>query len=452
MRGNYLLTTLGMLIACAGILDPRLAQAQTYGQATSPPIAFYGNGYVLLQHGNVLYGFVKPQADRLTIVLDKGNEVTVSNRQVLTVGKSKETLYAYQVRAIRRWGTGEHWHLAQWCIQNGLLDQAIEHYLELEKTAADIPKFKQLDLQLRQALLADAQVQKALIAQGYTDPIESPTADTAEPQPEVVTASVESDADEPVMLAHAFEAKRGARGETMQGPARILPGYVRRSFQTEILPIFVSRCGQSGCHGMLAKNDFQIFQPVGHQAASISERDLESLLRYIDSDDPIRSSIMQYATRPHGSQRNPSIHPNRDEDRVLLEKILRWMQAISPKSMDPSLAVTDQVLSRLNPNTFGGVPASVEPAVALIPKNSIRDTLRRRDDELPEQDRNAKLSKPAKSGPPPVVLNAAELQELEDAILKLEKIESNGQTRRDPFDPAEFNAKYAGNSDAIPKK
>jgi hypothetical protein len=59
------------------------------------------------------------------------------------------------------------------------------------------------------------------------------------------------------------------------------------------------------------------------------------------------------------------------------------------------------------------------------------------------EDRNAKLSKPAKSAPPPVVLNAAELQELESAISKLEKMELGSKAQRDPLDPNEFNTKYS---------
>ena len=136
----------------------------------SAPLAHYGEGYVLLQHGAVMHGFIKPQADSVTIVMDKGKEVTVSKRQILTIGASKEALYKYQTKAIRKWGTGEHWHLAQWCIQNGMLDQAIEHYLELEKQASENPRFKQLDLQLKQALLEDESVRRAMAQQGIELP------------------------------------------------------------------------------------------------------------------------------------------------------------------------------------------------------------------------------------------------------------------------------------------
>jgi len=443
MRGTHLLLAIVATLVVEGPFVGRCLLGQLPSTATPQPIPFYGQGYVLLQHGNVLQGFVKPHADRLTIVLDKGNEVTLPNRQVLTVAKTKEALYAYQVRSIRKWGTGEHWHLAHWCIQNGLIDQAIEHYTELEKTVADSPKFKQLDLQLREALLADEKVQQALAEQGIPNPM-APVPELDANASFLVTASHST--EEPARLASALHRK-----ELDQAP-RILPGYMRRSFQTEILPIVVSRCGQSGCHGMLSKNDFQVFQPVGDQAASITQKNLDTIMRYIDADEPLNTSLVQYATRPHGNQRNASLHPNRDEERVLLEKILKWIQSLSASSLDPS-SVTTHALSGASPAAASDVSNRVQSAVALVPKNLVQNSGQRGfpSDSFPVQDRNAKLSKPARSGAPAVVLDASELRDIEDAIKKLEGIEKGGSAARDPFDPAVFNAKYSNAGGSSPK-
>ncbi|MFN9434159.1 MAG: hypothetical protein ACK6DC_04365, partial [Planctomycetota bacterium] len=326
----------------------RSSLAQTGSSKGAQPIAFYGEGYVMLQHGNVIHGFVKPHADRITIALDKGNEVTVPNRQVLTVGKNLESLYNFQVRAIRKWGTGEHWHLAQWCIQNGLLDQAIEHYTELEKTASSSPKFKQLDLQLRQALLADTQVQRMLEERGIPNPI--------------VPANYQE------MASPQASAKFSDRDSERPGgdrPIPMVPGYLRRGFQTEVLPIVVARCGQSGCHGMLSKNDFQVFQPVGEQASSITQKNLDTLMLYVDHEEPMQTSLIQYAIRPHGSQRNPSIQPNRDEDRVLMDKILKWLKSVAENES----------------GIPGPEPMQVKPAVALVPKSAVQQQANRRSSE-----------------------------------------------------------------------
>ena len=468
----------GLMVSCS-LLPGSLGLAQSDTTATnsasrgagnrgsaaggSAPLAHYGEGYVLLQHGAVMHGFIKPQADSVTIVMDKGKEVTVSKRQILTIGASKEALYRYQTKAIRKWGTGEHWHLAQWCIQNGMLDQAIEHYLELEKQASDNPRFKQLDLQLKQALLEDESVRRAMVQQGIELPggvgavnngAENSTVKDSGVGVEVLGAvpgvqgkSIKQpeglDVEEPVRLVSSF-------------PAHTIPGYVRKSFQTEITPVVVARCGQSGCHGMLAKNPFQIFQPVGEQAASINDRNLERVLRYIDSENPTESDLLKYAAQAHGTQRNASLNMNRDEDRIHLERIAQWIQSLSRlPSGDSSVAGTNRVISA-GAMQVGGVEQGVRTAHAVASKSaggSVGNTsglggsrpLKETSEVV--ADRNAKLSKPPKTGGAGVVIDALELAGIEEEIAKLERkpaAEGPGakSAAKDPFDAKIFNSKH----------
>ena len=151
-------------------------------------------------------------------------------------------------------------------------------------------------------------------------------------------------------------------------------------------------------------------------------------MAYVDHNDPIQTSLIQYAIRPHGSQRNPSIQPNREEDRVLMDKVLQWLRSLSESESGATASE----------------PSPVAPAVAMVPKSSVQQQSRRGAQEgFPQQDRNAKLSKPAKSAPPPVVLNASELKEIEDAIAKLEQKHQEKKGTRDPFDPSIFNAKFS---------
>ena len=390
-------------------IGPKAALAQPNPTASNSALNFYGDGFVLLQHGAVLQGFVKPQADSVTVVMDKGKQVTLAKKQILVIGPSMDSLYKYQTRAIRKWGTGEHWHLAQWCIQNGMLDQAIEHYLELEKQAADNPKFKQLDLQLKQALMADENVRQAMAIQGIQPP-------------------------EPVVQASAVLPRAPASSEP-SFPVHTVPGYLRRNFQTEITPIVVSRCGQSGCHGILSKNNFQIFQPVGEQAASINERNLEKFLRFVDASQPDQSDLLNYAARPHGAQRNASFNLQREEDRHHLEKLAKWirsLEGLTPQSPSPSTTNP----SAPNPVVQAAVYAKpesnseVKQAVAPSPK----------------------LSKPPKNGSGSVAIDAGELMEIQEEIRKLEKAASKQTKATDPFDAKIFNSKYRNEDPANAQK
>ncbi|RLS69331.1 MAG: hypothetical protein DWH99_13185 [Planctomycetota bacterium] len=388
---------------------PKAALAQPNPTASNSALNFYGDGFVLLQHGAVLQGFVKPQADSVTVVMDKGKQVTLAKKQILVIGPSMDSLYKYQTRAIRKWGTGEHWHLAQWCIQNGMLDQAIEHYLELEKQAADNPKFKQLDLQLKQALMADENVRQAMAIQGIQPP-------------------------EPVVQASAVLPRAPASSEP-SFPVHTVPGYLRRNFQTEITPIVVSRCGQSGCHGILSKNNFQIFQPVGEQAASINERNLEKFLRFVDASQPDQSDLLNYAARPHGAQRNASFNLQREEDRHHLEKLAKWirsLEGLTPQSPSPSTT---------NPSAPNPV---VQAAVYAKPES----TSEVKQAVAP----SPKLSKPPKNGSGSVAIDAGELMEIQEEIRKLEKAASKQTKATDPFDAKIFNSKYRNEDPANAQK
>jgi hypothetical protein len=383
---------------------PRATLAQPNPTATNSALNFYGDGFVLLQHGAVLQGFVKPQADSVTVVMDKGKQVTLAKKQILIIGPSMDSLYKYQTRAIRKWGTGEHWHLAQWCIQNGMLDQAIEHYLELEKQASDNPKFKQLDLQLKQALMADENVRQAMAIQGIQPP-------------------------EPVVQASAVLPRAPAPSEP-SFPVHTVPGYLRRNFQTEITPIVVSRCGQSGCHGILSKNNFQIFQPVGEQAASINERNLEKFLRFVDASQPDQSDLLNYAARPHGAQRNASFNLQREEDRHHLEKLAKWIRSLE--------GLTHQGPSPSNPNPVVQAASYAKPESTSEVQQAVAPS--------------PKLSKPPKSGSGSVAIDAGELMEIQEEIRKLEKTASKQTKATDPFDAKIFNSKYRNEDPANAQK
>jgi hypothetical protein len=182
---------------------------------------------------------------------------------------------------------------------------------------------------------------------------------------------------------------------------------------------------------MLAKNPFQIFQPVGEQAASINERNLERILRYINVQQPAESDLLLYASQAHGTQRNASLNLNREEDRIHLDRIAQWIQS----------------LSRVQSNELKEEGASrvVQAAATGITEGAVH----RKDGESLVADRNAKLSKPPKSGGPAVAIDAAELALIEQEIAKLErvpvgKVGSDESASKDPFDAKIFNAKHRG--------
>jgi hypothetical protein len=244
---------------------------------------------------------------------------------------------------------------------------------------------------------------------------------------------------EPVVQASAVVPRAPASSEP-SFPVHTVPGYLRRNFQTEITPIVVSRCGQSGCHGILSKNNFQIFQPVGEQAASINERNLEKFLRFVDASQPDQSDLLNYAARPHGAQRNASFNLQREEDRHHLEKLAKWirsLEGLTPQGPSPSTT---------NPSTLN--PSSPNPVVQAAVYAKPESTSEVKQAVGP----SAKLSKPPKSGSGSVAIDAGELMEIQEEIRKLEKSASKQTKATDPFDAKIFNSKYRNEDPANAQK
>ena len=380
--------------------------------------------YVQLKNGNVLKGIVRSEKDRVSVAVDGNSNLLIERKQIAFIGPTLESLYQNQRASIRQWGTGEHWHLAHWCIQQGLLEHAIEHYKILETTASDSPRFKQLEHLLRESLLADENVKQSIHQR--TPSVRTSNAIIGEQKNEANDVSQARAKSPPVESSETWNKHE-------------IPGYIRKTFQNSILPVLVSRCGQAGCHGILGKSDFHLYQPLGDQSANMLARDLDEVLRYIERDRIQESPLLEYATKAHGIQRNPSLNQSRDDERVLIERINFWVKSLA-LSQKPASTMPAQYPStnQVNP--------SVSPAVAIVPVSKPTGRNSKQVDHV-EQDRNAKLSKPAKSAPPTEFLSMSEIADLESAIAKFEKQIGDGSagstsTKKDPFDPELFNRTY----------
>ena len=386
--------------------------------------------YLLLKNGNVLKGTVRAEKERVSVAVDGHSTLFVESKQVSFIGPTLESIYEHQRSGVRQWGTGEHWQMAQWCVQQGLIDQAIEHYEVLKRSASDSPRFKELEHLLRQALLSDETVKQAVHMKKPTTELSTPTS-----QESNLNSVVQASSEAPRPKSLPKDASREIRESWNKHE---IPGYIRKNFQNSILPVLVSRCGQSGCHGMLGKSDFHIYQPVGEQAASTLSRDLDEVLRYIDQDQTQDSPLLAYASKAHGIQRNPSLSHARADERALIERINFWVKSLAlsqkPETNMPAQYPAGQATSKPTSNS--------KSTVTSAPANSTSSRKSRWPGEV-EQDRNAKLSKPAKSASPTEFLSMSELAELEAAINKFEKQTSGGaQAKKDPFDPETFNRQF----------
>jgi hypothetical protein len=376
--------------------------------------------FVLMNNGSVFHGVVRPVGEKMEIRLGQGATIQVDSKQVGHIAASKLELYQAQVKSIRIWGTGEHWHLTQWCLQQQLLEQAVYHYSELAKNVEPSAKFKQLEQQLKSALLNSEEVRASIVKNEVRSAV---AIQESTPNPTGVT------------LASSVE---NVSKPSVQHLA--IPGYVKKAFHTTVAPILINGCGQAGCHGLPGNSSFHIHKAAGDQASTIANQNLENVLRYVNPKDPSSSELIAYATNAHGIQKSPRFNPLREDDRAHIERIAQWI-----KSVEFANAVEGDVLSTNSNTVVQAIATDVQPFVATTsasPKSRM-DWIREAQ-SLPEQDRNAKLSKPAdnsQSNPPGAgVISAGDIALLESAIDKLERQKKG--TGKDPFDPNVFNSKF----------
>ena len=411
--------------------------------------------YLLLEHGGILHGVTQPVGDQIAVQLEKGNTIHVKKDSVVHIAGSKVELYEYQINSIRRWGQSEHWHITQWCVQNDLIEQALFHFKELSSIVEPSSKLKQLEHQIKVAILRSEPVQKYLA--------EQQRALGGESKPETVLAVSQqpatSTSDEHVQMASAMmpnvpsnEDLKSRSPGADEVNVNNLPSYVRKAFQQTITPILVQRCGQSGCHGLPGKSDFHIYQPIGEQASQTAINNLIDVLKYVDVKRPSGSRLLAYATHAHGIQKHPTLNALKESDQATIARIEQWIKSIdtnqvafSPYPVVPSVALAGGTTT-LDPASIPSKPtllqtpldeSTVSGASALSRKEMLLNLRNNTGDEDP----NAKLSKPVKTGNLPTIIDASEIAGLERAIEKLERSEA-AKGKKDPFDPNEFNNRF----------
>jgi hypothetical protein len=232
-----------------------------------------------------------------------------------------------------------------------------------------------------------------------------------------------------------------------------LPSYVRKAFQQTITPILVQRCGQSGCHGLPGKSDFHIYQPIGEQASQTAINNLIDVLKYVDFKRPSESRLLAYATHAHGIQKHPTLNALKESDQATIARIEQWIKSIDTNQVAISEypVVSSVALAAGTTTVPPPSPTTSKPTLLQTPLDessvsgasalSRKEMLLNLRNNIGEEEPNAKLSKPAKTGNLPSIIDASEMAGLERAIEKLERSEA-AKGKKDPFDPNEFNNRF----------
>lgn len=336
-------------------------------------------GAVLLRNGQFLEGIVRVDGDRYVVYLASG-EVRIPRDNVEMLGANRAAIYR-EMRARRPAQTAEaalRW--CDWCLRQGLLNEAHEELREASQLAPADPRLQ--GLRVRWEL---ASAPPATSDQGAASDRDGSQSVTPSPPQHVADSTT---AEQTSRRSDPPQANRAA------SPAPNL--LALEGFAREIQPLLLNGCAASRCHGGRGATDFELLRPSRSAPLTrkITDRNLAAVTRQIDPSAPHRSPLLTYARSAHGGDEKPSLAVEGADGRYA--RLAAWVESVvAPAELPATIP---------QPRRLGAPAGDVVPASA----------------ELPVDD------------------------SVEPAPATVETPEAPEASELDPYDPAPFNRRYHG--------
>ncbi|HET6881750.1 MAG TPA: hypothetical protein VFI31_16420 [Pirellulales bacterium] len=352
--------------------------------AAKPPTLAPIQGVVLLRNGEVLSGTIARTGDYYQ-VSKPGSEIRLKANEVEKVASSLVELYEEKRLRLDPDKLQERLDLAEWCIQQKLIEQASG---ELTAISAIEPNHPRIVLLKRRIELAS-----------------EPHTETASP-----AAAVDG----------------GPANEELDRLVRGLPVHAIESFTTTIQPLLVNNCTTSGCHGPRSPGKLRLLRLslAGPANRRLTQRNLHSVWQVIDVNQPAASPLLTQPIRPHGKAKGPIFSGNEaTQYRQLVAWVYQATRQRRPAMADEEPGEPLPVASLPQPKKRSKKPPA--PAVAAS---------------------EASLDEPPATGEPeedePAHLPAEDASEAAAARALQPATNDDEYVPVDPFDAEVFNRRY----------
>ncbi len=216
---------------------------------------------VILRNGQFVEGRIT-QTDGLYVVDLPDGQIRIKAADVDVVCRDLDEGYVRKRAAIQVGNVNSHLELAQWCLRHNLLGPAAQELADA--TAAD-PKNPMIDALQRRLKLA----------------LEPPAVEVA---------------SQPLSGPSNDELDRMIRG---------LPHGAVETFTQSVQPVLINHCATSGCHGPQSETGLRLLRSSAGQSAGrrITQRNLYSVLQFVNRDTPLASRLLVAPSGPHGNAR-----------------------------------------------------------------------------------------------------------------------------------------------------
>lgn len=256
----------------------------------APAVSAAARTVLLLTNGRLVQGNIYRDANGYVVELPNGR-MMIPARQVQLEAQSAHQAYVKLRDTIPPQALNQHLLLATWCVTNELYDEARR---EIETVLKVDPDHRTARRMLRRL--------EALIA----GPKRS----------------------QPAKKASLHERLAAPEVTALAG----LSPRVARDFVGKVQPILMNSCALSGCHGPRTDNGLRLAMvhlQVGNRRG-ISERNLSTVLRFIDLRRPEQSPLLLKPLGNHGRRGRP-VFRGRSGARQLAE-LRRWVNRLAAEN------------------------------------------------------------------------------------------------------------------------
>lgn len=335
---------------------------------------------ILLNSGAVILGRAADEGEMFRIAVDYGN-ILVPKREIREVAGSLLELYHRQRDRLPPGEPEAHLELAIWCLEHGLEQQARQELQLAKSLRPNHPMigFAERRLELSNAGGKDFQREPQ---EEKTPRMEGPAPNSAPagnplPLPSWLSSAAPSGSSAPAgkLLDNDAGSKpsppsmriRDVPEQTVTAIRRSDPSVLLRGlppntgpdFVRVIQPILSNQCATAGCHGMNAAEERRLLRiPPGRTATrSETAHNLETVLGWIDFENPGASPLLAVPTRPHGGSNVPIF--SGDSARQYRE-LVDWVYSVTRKDGGDK---TQVILGEANADMPGGIPPELQQQV-----------------------------------------------------------------------------------------
>ena len=310
-----LMVALPVAAAHAATLAPSNQTLPTGLDPTAQHAPMPKEGILVLRGGQVIRGKISRSGDRYHVALTHG-EILIRAVEVESCCRTLDEAYRLKRSFMHLGDVYGHIALAEWCLQNNLLDAAAA---EVADAAAADPKNPMV-----------AHLRRRLKAELNPPPLRKAPPASMQAMP--------------------------SRSELDQ-LSKAMPSGTLEMFTDTIQPLLLNSCSTHDCHGPRAQSRFRLLRAHAGRAPSrrLTQRNLHAVMQWVDRKNPAASPLLTKPIQPHGPK-NIEIFNDTNVDRY--RRLVNWVGSVVQHHKVQSLR-RPAVANRKAGSRAGDVPATI---------------------------------------------------------------------------------------------